>query len=377
VLLHQLDSRSDAVHIAERIINALAEPFLIGSREVVIGVSIGIAFGSMEGKTPADAIREADTAMYYAKTSGRSRYCIFDPEMQAGATAKLTLENDLRQAIRSEEFFLVYQPIVRLSSGRIEGFEALCRWKHPRQEDVGPNVFVPLIESLGLTSLLGRAVFDEACEEVLKWNDLAVGGPNISVTVNCSAEEFNQPGFKQNLLLTMATAGIDPQTLRLEVKEAALIGKPEQTRIVMNELRDLGIRIGIDDFGTGFSSLAFLHRIPLDQLKISHSFVHKMLSCSETRDIVRTIVNLAQSLNLDVVAEGVETEEQRDLLYEMGCSHAQGYLYSLPVPGSEVPGVLAGNQKTQSVPRRMHLPDSESTRIETHLQNLDDLMRQQ
>jgi EAL domain-containing protein (putative c-di-GMP-specific phosphodiesterase class I) len=195
--------------------------------------------------------------------------------------------------------------------------------------------------------------------------------------VNCSAEEFNQPGFKQNLLLTMATAGIDPQTLRLEVKEAALIGKPEQTRIVMNELRDLGIRIGIDDFGTGFSSLAFLHRIPLDQLKISHSFVHKMLSCSETRDIVRTIVNLAQSLNLDVVAEGVETEEQRDLLYEMGCSHAQGYLYSLPVPGSEVPGVLAGNQKTQSVPRRMHLPDSESTRIETHLQNLDDLMRQQ
>jgi diguanylate cyclase (GGDEF)-like protein len=176
VLLHQLDSRSDAVHIAERIINALAEPFLIGSREVVIGVSIGIAFGSMEGKTPADAIREADTAMYYAKTSGRSRYCIFDPEMQAGATAKLTLENDLRQAIRSEEFFLVYQPIVRLSSGRIEGFEALCRWKHPRQEDVGPNVFVPLIESLGLTSLLGRAVFDEACEEVLKWNDLAVGG---------------------------------------------------------------------------------------------------------------------------------------------------------------------------------------------------------
>jgi EAL domain-containing protein (putative c-di-GMP-specific phosphodiesterase class I) len=165
--------------------------------------------------------------------------------------------------------------------------------------------------------------------------------------------------------------------LRLEVNEAALLGKPEQTRIVMNELRDLGIRIGIDDFGTGCSSLAFLHRIPLDQLKIDHSFVHKMLSCSETRDIVRTIVNLAQNLNLDVVAEGVETEEQRDLLYEMGCSHAQGYLYSPPVSGPEVSGVLAINQKTQSVPRKIHCLDSESTRIETHLQNLDDLMREQ
>ncbi len=376
VLLHQLDSRADAELIARRLITALAEPFLIGTREVQIGVSIGIAFGGAEHKTPADAIREADTAMYYAKTSGRRRYCIFDPEMQAGATAKLTLENDLRQAIHRDEFFLVYQPIVRLSSGRIEGFEALCRWKHPRHEHVGPDVFVPLIESLGLTSLLGRAILEEACEEVLKWNDLAFGGPNISITVNCSSEEFNQPGFKHDLLLTMTRVGIDPHTLRLEVNEAALLGKPEQTRIVMNELRDLGIRIGIDDFGTGCSSLAFLHRIPLDQLKIDHSFVHKMLSCSETRDIVRTIVNLAQSLNLDVVAEGVETEEQRDLLYEMGCSHAQGYLYSQPVSGFDVPGILAANQKTQSVPRTIMSPDSESTRIEAQLQNLDDLMRQ-
>ena len=377
VLLHQLDSRADAEHIAERIIIALAEPFLIGTREVLMGVSIGITFGGAEGKTPAEAIREADTAMYYAKTSGRSRYCIFDPEMQAGATAKLTMENDLRQAIRNEEFFLVYQPIVRLSSGRIEGFEALCRWRHPREENVGPDVFLPRIESMGLTGLLGRAIFDQACEESLKWNDLACGGPPISVTVNCSAEEFNQPGFKHDLLLTMTRVGIDPHTLRLEINEAALFGKPEQTRIVMNELRDLGIRIGIDDFGTGFSSLAFLHRIPLDLLKIDHSFVHKMLHCSETRDIVRTIINLAQNLNVDIVAEGVETAEQRDLLYEMGCSHAQGYLYAQPVPGPEVQGVLANNQKSPSVPRPMTSSDHESSRIETHLQNLEDLMRQQ
>lgn len=377
VLLHQLGSRADAEHIAERIIVALAEPFLIGTREVLIGVSIGIAFGGAKGKTPSDAIREADTAMYNAKTSGRSRYCIFDPEMQAGATAKLTLENDLREAIRNDEFFLVYQPIVRLSSGRIEGFEALCRWKHPRQENVGPDIFVPLIESLGLASLLGRAILDEACKEALKWNDLAFGGQNLSVTVNCSSAEFSQPGFRHDVLFTITRVGIDPRALRLEVNEAALLGKPEQTRTVMNELRDLGIRIGLDDFGTGVSSLAFLHRIPLDQLKIDHSFVHKMLNCGETRDIVRTIINLAQNLNLDVVAEGVETAEQRDLLYEMGCSHAQGYLYAQPVPGSEVQCVLAGNQKSPSLPRTMASPDRESSRIETQLQNLDDLVSQQ
>ena len=377
ILLHELHSRADAEHIAARIIVALTEPFLIGAREVRIGVSIGIAFGGGEHRSPADAIREADTAMYYAKTGGRGRYCIFDPAMQAGATEKLTLENDLRQAIRSHQFYLTYQPIVRLSSGRIEGFEALCRWKHPRGEKIGPDVFVPLIESLGLTSRLVRTVFEEACAEVLKWNDLAFGGPDISVTVNCSSEEFSQPSFKHDLLLTITRIGIDPHTLKLEVNESALLGKPEQTRIVMNELRDLGIRIGIDDFGTGFSSLAFLHRIPLDLLKIDHSFVHKMLNCSETRDVVRTIINLAQNLDLDVVAEGVETAEQRDLLYEMGCTHAQGYFYSPPVLNSEVTEILQRNRETPSVPRSILPRDSESSRIESQLQNLDDLMRQQ
>ena len=377
ILLHQLHSRTDAEHVAERIIIALAESFLIGARDVQIGVSVGIAYGGIEGKTPADAIREADTAMYYAKTGGRGRYCVFDPEMQAGATAKLALEDDLRQAIRSHEFFLVYQPILRLSSGRIEGFEALCRWKHPRGEKVGPNVFVPLIESLGLTSRLGRAIFKEACEEVLKWNDLAVGGPSISVTVNCSSEEFSQPSFKHDLLLTMTNVGIDPHTLKLEINEAALLGKPEHTRAVMNELRDLGIRIGIDNFGTGVSSLSFLHRIPLDLLKIDRSFVHKMLECSETRDIVRTIINLAQNLNLDVVAEGVESADQRDLLYRMGCTHAQGYFYAQPVPGVQVLELLAANLKSQSVPPKIQGANSESTRIETQLRELDELMNQQ
>jgi len=377
ILLHQLHSRADAEHVAERIIIALAEPFQIGTRDAVIGVSIGIAFGGTEGKTSADAIREADTAMYFAKTSGRGQFRVFNPEMQAGATEKLTLEDDLRQAIRTHEFYLVYQPVVRISSGRIEGFEALCRWKHPRGENIGPDVFVPLIESLGLTSHLGRTIFEEACEQVLKWNDLAFGGPLISVTVNCSSDEFSQPGFKHDLLLTMSRVGIDPHSLRLEVNEAALLGNPEQTRTVMNELRDLGIRIGIDDFGTGTSSLPFLHRIPLDQLKIDRSFVHKMLNCRETRDVVRTIINLAQNLDLNIVAEGVESAEQRDLLYSMGCSHAQGYFYSPPVSAPDVAEVLDRSMKTPSIPRTIETQDSEAARIETQLNNLDDLMLRQ
>ncbi len=375
ILLHQLSSREDAKQIAGRLIVALAEPFPIGTNEVLIGVSIGISFGGFGDKTPADAIREADTAMYHAKTTGRGRYCVFDPEMQADATARLNLEKDLRKAICDDEFYLVYQPIVRLSSGRITGFEALCRWEHPRGEEIGPNVFMPLVESLGLTSRLGKIILEEACEEVLKWNDLARGGVAISVTVNCSCDEFGQPNFKHDLLLTMSRIGIDPCTLRLEVNESALLGKPEQTRIMMNELRDLGVRIGIDDFGTGFSSLAFLHRIPLDLLKIDHSFVHNMLHCGETRDIVRTIINLAQNLNVDVVAEGVESLEQRDLLFEMGCSHAQGYFYSQPVLSSDIPNLVKLNESQPSIPRSVQAPDSEHTRIEAQLDNLDDLMR--
>lgn len=375
ILLHQLHVADEAEQIASRLIAALSEPFLIGTLEVLIGVSVGISFCGSGSKTPADAIREADIAMYNAKSSGRGRYCVFDPEMQAGATARLNLENDIREAICRGEFYLVYQPIVRLSSGRITGFEALCRWRHPRGEVIGPNVFMPLIESLGLTSRLGKVILETACQEAVKWNRLAIGGQKISVTVNCSCDEFGQANFKHDLLLTISRIGINPSTLRLEVNESALLGNPEQTRSMMNDLRDLGIRIGIDDFGTGFSSLAFLHRIPLDLLKIDNSFVRNMMQCGETRDIVRTIINLAENLNLDVVAEGIETDEQRDLLFEMGCSHAQGYLYSQPVLSSEIPNLLLSNETQQSLPSPVRHEGSEQTRIETQLNNLDDLMR--
>ena len=373
VLLHCLQNPIHAEIVAERIIAALSEPFAVGVHEVAVGVSIGIAYGGGDEKSAADAIREADTAMYYAKTSGRGGYRIFDPEMQTVASARLALECDLRQAIKSHQFYLEYQPIVRLATGRVEGFEALCRWKHPRGERIGPDVFVPVIESLGLIGRLGRIVLEMACDQVQEWNRNRAADDLVSVTVNYSSGEFGQPLFRNDLLMTVARAGIDPRILRIEVTESTLMQKPELVEQVISELRDAGIRIGIDDFGTGYSSLAYLHRLPLDLLKIDKSFVRNMHTCSETRAIVRTIITLAQSLNLDIVAEGVETPEQQRLLFEMGSTHAQGYLYSKPIPGDAVEGFLDKYTPLlpPSQPRRPH------EEIEQHLELAADLLTQE
>lgn len=376
VLLHQLQSRRDAEVIATRIISALTEPLQIGASEVGVGVSVGIAFADGPGKAPSDAIREADTAMYHAKTSGRGQYRVYDPEMQSVASARLALETDLRNAIKTEQFHLLYQPIVRISSGRIEGMEALCRWRHPRGESIGPDVFVPVLESMGLITRLTRMVTDIACRDVMDWNDVQSGTEGISVTINCSSREFTQPHFKNDLLLSIARCGADPRLLRVEVTESALMEDPDQVRSIIRDLRETGIRIGIDDFGTGYSSLAYLHRIPLDLLKIDQSFIRNMLTCGETREIVRTIISLAQNLNLDIVAEGVETEEQQRLLYEMGCTHAQGFLYSQPVAAVELPRLLADHARQSGAFRSMPRMLTPALELERRMHHVDELLQQ-
>jgi diguanylate cyclase (GGDEF)-like protein/PAS domain S-box-containing protein len=375
VLLHSLQSRRDAEQIAQRLIAALAEPLQIGGREVAVGVSIGIAFGEGEGKTPADAVREADTAMYHAKTAGRGRFRIFDPEMQSVASARLALESDLRQAVKGEQFFLLYQPIVRIASGRIEGMEALCRWRHPRGELIGPDVFVPVLESLGLIGRLGRLVTELACQDVMDWNEQGRVKPGIAVTINCSSREFVQPHFKNDLLLSIARSGVDPRLLKVEVTESTLMENPDQVRGIIRDLRELGIRIGIDDFGTGYSSLAYLHRLPLDLLKIDQSFIKTMLTCSETREIVRTIISLGQNLELDIVAEGVETEDQQRLLYDMGCTHAQGYLYSPPIEASDIPRMLREHVRPGGIVRPAPSVSSPVAELQARLDRVDALLR--
>ena len=330
ILIEQLPSRDSAESIARRIIAALSEPISLGTQEVSIGVSIGIAFLDPANASPTETIREADTAMYYAKTEGRGCCRIYDPRMQTAATARLKLETDVRNALNGEQFFVHYQPIVSLKSGKIDGFEALSRWRHPRGEMMGPDVFVPVLESLGLIGQLGEYVLGIAGRQIIEWNQKLTRQKPLTVTVNCSTREFVQTQFQRKLLHQIAELNLDPRLIRLEVTESTLMENPAAARQCISELRASGVGVGLDDFGTGYSSLSYLHRLPLDLLKIDKSFVHSMQHGNESYIIVRNIVALAQGLNLDIVAEGVETLEQHEMLTLLGCTHAQGYFYFKP-----------------------------------------------
>lgn len=341
ILINQLQRIEDAQSIAERIIVVLSEPFMLDGNEAFVGASVGIAVGNAETKCAEDLLREADTAMYHAKSDGRGRCRVFDPAMHQHATRRLQLEKDLRKAIKGgEEFCLHYQPIVRLPGNTISGFEALIRWNHPRQETIRPDEFIPAAEELGLIGSLGSWVIRDACRQAVAWQHEFCDGPPLTISLNCSIRQFYRPSFLDEVCRIIDESGADPRLLKIEVTESTLMDKPDVVCPVLEGLRKLGVRIGIDDFGTGYSSLAYLHRLPLDVLKVDRSFVSTMNGSDENREIVHTIITLGRSLGLDVVAEGVETEHQRALLVELGCTHAQGYLFSHPVPAHEVRQLL-------------------------------------
>jgi diguanylate cyclase (GGDEF)-like protein/PAS domain S-box-containing protein len=347
ILLEGVSRLSDAQNIAERIITAVSEPYSLSGHQVCVGASVGIALGGEETKTIEDLLREADTAMYYAKTSGRGQHRLFDPEMQRRASERISLEKDLRQAVKSEEFTLYYQPIVDIATQAVQGFEALVRWQHPRNENIGPQQFIPVAEDLGLIGPLGHWIFCQACQQAAEWNRDFPQWPHLTVNVNCSVREFLQPSFRENIRKAIADTGVHPSAIKVELTESALMKDLAVTKPLLEELRGLGIRIGIDDFGTGYSSLAYLHRLPLDDLKIDRSFVMNMAQCHESLEIVRTILTLARSLNLNVVAEGIETELQRNMLLDMGCKLGQGYLFSRPVTAAAARGLLEAKQQEQ------------------------------
>lgn len=340
ILLENVRSREVAERLAQQIITALSEPFTLKQHDVSIGVSIGIAFLHDGMNFAADAIREADTAMYHAKTSGRGRYRVYDPEMQTVAAARLALETEVRQALKTGQFHVAYQPIVSLATGRVDGFEALCRWRHPRGEMIGPDVFIPILESLGLIGELGKLLLGIAGRQIVEWNRLLPRQRPLAVTINCSTREFSLPQFHRDLLAQVAHLDVDPSMLRLEVTESTLMENPELAKKAISELRAVGIAVGIDDFGTGYSSFSYLHRLPLDTLKVDKSFVHSMQQGNESYEIVRTIIALARGLNLTVVAEGVERQDQHDLLTRLGATHAQGYLYAKPQSPDDITRLL-------------------------------------
>ena len=344
ILIEDVPQPADARKVADRVQEELRAPFMLGGTEVFSGVSIGIAHGHADYERPEDILRDADTALYRAKAAGRGRWVEFDPSMHDRAVALLQLETDLRRAVERREFRVHYQPVVSLSTGLIAGAEALARWQHPERGLVPPSEFIPLAEETGLILSIGEWILREACRQMKVWQD-RLGLPQLEVGVNLSSKQFQQPGLVALVASVLSQSGLSPRSLRLEVTESLLMDQHPQIAVTMTELRAMGVRIDLDDFGTGYSSLSYLHQFPIDTLKIDRSFISRIGETEEGREIVHTIMSLAQSLDMEVVAEGVETEQQLEMLRELRCSYAQGYHLSRPVEGDQFEALL-GEKKT-------------------------------
>jgi len=339
ILLGGLDDDAQANVVAFRIQEALSTSFCVGGREVFTSASIGIACIRPEYKNPEEIMRDADTAMYHAKSQGKARHELFDADMHARTLGRLDLENALRQAVTSHALEVHYQPIVWLASARCAGFEALVRWSRDGKM-VSPADFVPIAEELGLIDELGSWVLRESCVQFVEWQRRYPDAGLDYITVNVSARQLLQQGFVRLVEETVEDTGIRPESLRLEITETALMGNPRDVANVLHGLREFGVKIYLDDFGTGYSSLSHLHRLPVDALKIDRSFVRSLL-LADGPSIVESILALARTLNTGVVAEGVECEPEARELERLGCRYAQGFFFSRPLPaGSQLAPTL-------------------------------------
>ncbi len=342
ILLDGLDDPQQANAVAFRIQKALSVPFSIGGREVFTSASIGIAFGLGHYNNPDEIMRDADTAMYHAKSRGKARHELFDADMHARARDRLGLENDLRHAIDNNSFEVHYQPIVSLASRRCVGFESLIRWTR-NGEAISPATFIPIAEELGLIEPLGTWVLQQACGTFAEWQRQFPEAGIDCITVNVSSRQLMQQHFLLIVEQALHTAGLKPCDLRLEITETALMDSPHIAAKVLRELREFGVKIYLDDFGTGYSSLSHLHKLPVDALKIDRSFVRSLV-LSDRPAIVESILALARTLNTSVVAEGIESDDQARELERLGCTHAQGFLFSRPLSSQAVEQVLQANQ---------------------------------
>jgi diguanylate cyclase (GGDEF)-like protein/PAS domain S-box-containing protein len=341
ILLDDLKEPADAKRAAERLMDALASPFILGGKEVFTSVSIGIALGNASYDKPEDMLRDADTAMYRAKSLGKARYEVFDADMRASVMARLQLETDLRHALEREEFRNFYQPIVSLDSGRIVGLEALLRWQHPKRGLLGPEEFIFVAEETGMIRELGWWSLREACRQMKYWRERSDAVLDLSVSVNLSVKQLLQPNLVEDIKKLLGEVSLPAQVLRFEITESAVMADPASATELLQQMKDLGIRLAIDDFGTGYSSLSYLHRFPLDTLKIDRSFINNAAADGEGMEIARTIMPMAKNLRLDVVAEGVETVEQVALLKRLQCRYAQGYYFSRPLAPEDIGALLS------------------------------------
>jgi diguanylate cyclase (GGDEF)-like protein len=325
---------SDATMLARRLIEAIGGLFDIDGHQVVIGTSIGIAVAPVDGDDPDQLLRNADMALYRAKSDGRGTYHFFHPQMDALMQARRVLELDLRKALAAGEFELYYQPLIDLASNEVDGFEALVRWNHPERGLVPPLDFIPLAEEIGLIIPIGDWVLRQACLEAMSW------APTLSIAVNLSPAQFKSRSLALSVVAALAASGLPARRLELEITETVLLQDSAATLEVLHQLRELGVRISMDDFGTGYSSLSYLRSFPFDKIKIDRSFVAELGQSNDCVAIVRAVTGLGSSLGMATTAEGVETEEQLDMLRAEGCTQVQGYLFSPPRPAAEIPRLL-------------------------------------
>jgi diguanylate cyclase (GGDEF)-like protein len=331
----QIDAEpTDATELAARIIDSINGSFDVLGHHVVIGTSIGIAVAPTDGSEPDQLLRNADMALYRAKSEGRGTYHFFQPEMDAQMQARHSVEVDLRKALAAEEFELYYQPLVDLASNSVCGFEALVRWNHPERGLVAPDEFIPVAEEIGLIVPIGDWVLQQACRDAAKWSD------KITVAVNLSAAQFRNPTLALSVVSALGKSGLPASRLELEITETVLLQDSKSVLDVLHQIRALGVRISMDDFGTGYSSLSYLRSFPFDKIKIDRSFIRELGKENDCVAIIRAVTRLGHSLGMVTTAEGVETKAQLDILRAEGCTQAQGYLFSPARPIAEIPALL-------------------------------------
>ncbi|MEM9945586.1 MAG: EAL domain-containing protein [Cyanobacteria bacterium P01_D01_bin.36] len=339
LLLCDLQSAEDITRIAERILQRLSAPFRIQGDELFVTASLGIALAPYDGEDEQTLLRNADAAMYQAKARGRNNYQVYFDEINADARTQLNLETDLRKALDNDELFLCYQPQVDLDTGAWIGMEALIRWQHPTLGLISPNKFIPIAEETGLIEPIGRWVLRAACEQFCQWHRM--GLPTLRLAVNLSAQQFHRSDLVRSVIEIIRASGFDPNYLELEVTESAAMHDVGFAIDVLKKFSNVGIQIAMDDFGTGYSSLSVLKHFPLDTIKIDRSFVKDLVDSPSDAAIASTIIALAKGLDFKVLAEGIETLEQRVVLNDMGCDYAQGYWFSKPLTVAQMDEMLS------------------------------------
>lgn len=325
----------DALALADRLISAMRKPFALGGRDIQISTSIGIAVSTDLVESSEALLHHADIALYRAKMRQRGTCELFSPEMDVERLSRLAMERDLRAALTEGQFEVFYQPLLEAAGGRLVGFEALLRWHHPQRGMVPPATFIPVAEEIGLIHDIGAWVLRKACSDAVGWT------PELRVAVNLSPAQFTRPALLDNVRDALAQSGLAASRLELEITESVLMQDGEATLAMLHQLRAQGTRIAMDDFGTGYSSLSYLRRFPFDKIKIDRSFVQAMSQDEGSIEIIRAVIGLGRALHIKVLAEGVETHEQREMLRIEGCDELQGYLFSKPKPLAELGCMLA------------------------------------